>query len=123
MPNPQYNPGGMPSNQPGYIHQIPPQQPPISYSQGYGNQPLFIGNTQTSQRPPSTQGQSTQQYTKPKEKKHIISIVDPSSGKDMTAEILKTQTASEVTGSSDSGSRSTPVGNTEVSVGIEKQKC
>jgi hypothetical protein len=117
MPNPQYNPGGMPSNPTGYIHQIPPQQTPIStYPQGYGNQPLFMGNTATSQRPPSTQGQAQQQYTKPKGRT-IISIVDPNSGKDLTAEILKTtQSSTEVTGSSDSGSRSTPVGNTEVRV-------
>ncbi|XP_053379539.1 eukaryotic translation initiation factor 4 gamma 1-like [Mercenaria mercenaria] len=114
MPSPQYNAGGMQSNQTGYIHQMPPQQPPISYSQGYGNQPLFMGSQATSQRPPSTQGQPQQQYAKPKEKKHILSIVDPNSGKDVTAEILKTtQSSTEVTGSSDSGSRSTPVGNAE----------
>lgn len=112
MQAPQFNPG-IPSSQPGFIHQIPPQQN-ISYSQGYGNQPLFMGSQAASQRPQSTQSQVQQQYSKPKEKKHILSIVDPNSGKDITADILKSHSATEVTGSHDSGSRGTPVSNAEV---------
>lgn len=109
MPNPPYN-AGMPSSTQG-MYQLPPQQS-ISYGQGYGNQPLFMGSQPTSQRPPSTQGQVPQQYVKPKEKRHILSIVDPYSLKDVTAEILKTSSLTEVTASPDSGSRSTPVATT-----------
>ena len=110
MPSPQYNPTSM--QQPNSVYQ-PIQQPP-TMTQGFGNPPIFYNQTAQQQRPPST-GQPAPSQKSKERQKHVLKIVDPSTGKDIMQEY---QTSEHSGGSSDSGSRSTPVSGAIVEVNL-----
>ena len=101
MPATQYNPS-MTSTQQG-MYQM--HQQPTTYTQGYNNPPLYFNTSAQSQRPPSGGGQSN--MGSKKERKNRIRIIDPNTGQDVAVEDVAQKM-------SDSGSRSTPVGSSEV---------
>ena len=118
MPGQQFNPTSIPPQQ-SNIYQSIPQQPPTTYSQGYGNLPMFY-NQNAAQQPPRPQSTG---HTVSRQK-HMLKITDPTTGKDVLLD--NQQPASEHSGgSSDSGSRSTPVSSSSVSeVGLaENNSC
>ncbi|XP_053384260.1 uncharacterized protein LOC123535690 isoform X3 [Mercenaria mercenaria] len=76
---------GIPYSHPGHPQFPCPQFSPFGF--GYGNQPPFIGIHANNQQ---TQHTQKVQVNQKRERKHILSIVDPVSLKDVTAEICKT---------------------------------
>ena len=108
MQNQQFNTTGLQQQQNSVYQPIPQQQPPTTFqhSPGYGNLPMFYNQAAAQQqRPPSTGQQTTRQKQK-------LKITDPTTGKEINLE----GTAEHSGGSSDSGSRSTPVSGSSVEV-------
>ena len=116
MPGQQFNPTNIPPQQ-SNIYQPIQQQPPTTYSQGYGNLPMFYNQAAAQQPPrPQSAGHAVSRQ------KHVLKITDPNTGKDI---LLDNQPppAEHSGGSSDSGSRSTPVSSSSVSeVGLKRKE-